>query len=163
MAEQRLFGESRTVYWPAEFGDLINMLKGLDVKGQPAHHPMYRYNTGPIVLAAMLGLFHNREREVGPQRQEINTDTFESHKFGNSTLSTFILLIPLIGTQDVELLRPEREDELIRKFERYAAGGLEYLRGAMATSADSSGEEIILSEIKQAIYAIDDVLGKVQI
>lgn len=163
MAGQDLFSASRTVYWPTEFIDLANMLKGLDPSGQSTHHAMYRYNTGPVVLAAMVGLFHNREREVGPQRQEVSTDTFESHKFGNSTLSTFILLVPLIGTQDLELLRPEREDELIRKFERYVAGGFEYLRGALASSADSTGESVIMAEIARAIDVIDDATGKIRI
>lgn len=163
MAEQSLFSGSRAVYWPTEFSDIVNMLKGLDAKGQSAHFGMYRYNTGPIVLAAMVGLFHNRERDVGPQRQEISTDTFESHKFGNSTLSTFILLVPLIGTEDIDLLRPEREDELIRKFERYAAGGLEYLRGAITNSADSTGESVIKAEIDRALRAIDEAAGSVTI
>jgi len=163
MAEQNLFFASRTVYWPAEFTDIVNMLKGLDAAGQSAHPALYRYNTGPVVLAAMIGLFHRREREVGPQRQEISTDTFESHKFGNSTLSTFILLVPLIGTHDLDLLRPEREDELIRKFERYAAGGFEYLRGAMAGTADATGQVVLMVEIKRAIEAIDEAKGEVQI
>lgn len=163
MADKGLFTVSRVVYWPTEFSDLVNMLKGLDSGGQNTHPPMYRYNTGPVVLAAMLGLFHNRERDVGPQRQEISTDTFDSHRIGNSTLSTFILLVPLIGTQDLELLRPEREDELIRKFERYAAGGLEYLRGALSTSADSTGRAVIMTEIDRAIKAIDESVGKIHI
>jgi hypothetical protein len=163
MAAQSLFSASRSVYWPTEFTDIVNMLKGFDAAGQSSHPPMYRYNTGPVVLAAMIGLFHKREREVGPQRQEISTDTFESHKFGNSTLSTFILLVPLIGTQDIELLRPEREDELIRKFERYAAGGFEYLRGAMARTADSTGQSAVMAEIKKAIEAIDDAQGTTRI
>lgn len=62
-----------------------------------------------------------------------------------------MLLIPLIGTQDVQLLRPEREDELIRRFERYAAGGFEYLRGALSSSSDSTGQAIIKNEIEQAL------------
>jgi hypothetical protein len=150
MAQQGLFSESRAIYWPSEFTDIVNMLKGLDAAGQPSHHALYRFNTGAVVLAAVIGLSRKRERDVGPQRQEISTDTFESQKFGNSSLSAFVLLIPLIGTQDVEMLRPEREDELIRKFERYAAGGFEYLRGALSSSSDSTGQAIIKSEIEQA-------------
>lgn len=159
MAQHGLFSGSRSVYWPAEYSDLINMLKGLDSTGQPSHQAMYRYNTGAIVLAAVVGLIHNRERDVGSQRQEISTDTFEAQKFNNSSLSAFVLLIPLIGTQDVELLRPEREDELIRKFERYAAGGLEYLRGALSNSSDSTGQTIIRSEIARAMesYAVSEI------
>ncbi len=151
MAQQGLFSESRAIYWPSEFSDIVNMLKGLDATGQPSHHALYRFNTGTVVLAAVIGLARKRERDVGPQRQEISTDTFESQKFGNSSLSAFVLLIPLIGTQDVELLRPEREDELIRKFERYAAGGFEYLRGALSSSSDSTGQAIIKNEIEQAL------------
>jgi len=163
MAQQRLLSEQRSIYWPAEFGDLVNMMKGLDASGQLAHDPLYRYNTGPVVLAAVLGLIHNREREVGPQRQEISTDTFETQKFGNSSLSAFVLLIPLIGTQDTELLRPEREEELIRKFERYAAGGFEFLRGAMSTSSDSSGHTIVKAEIARALIKYTELTAEIQI
>lgn len=151
MAQQSIFSASRSVYWPGEYADLVNMLKGQDTNGSAAHAPMYRYNTGPIVLAAILGLSHQREKDVGPQRQEISTDTFEAHRFGSANLASYLLLIPLIGTGDIELLRPEREDELIRKFERYAAGGLEYLRGAMSRSSDSSGQAVIKAEIKRAM------------
>lgn len=153
MAQQGLFSETRTIYWPSEYSDLVNMLKGLDPAGQASHQAMYRYNTGAVVLAAIVGLIHKREREVGSQRQEISTDTFESQKFGNSSLSAFVLLVPLIGTQDIELLRPEREEELIRKFERYAAGGFEYLRGALSRSSDSTGQTIIQKEIADALLS----------
>lgn len=154
------FSPTRTIYWPSAYADLVNTLKGLDLNGQPTHPPMYRYNTGVIVMAAVLGLVHCREEEVGPQRQEISTDTFEVHKFTNSSLSAFLLLIPLIGTQDIELLRPEREDELIRKFERYAAGGLAYLREAMSTSSDTTGLSIIRSEIQQAMKRYERLLDE---
>ena len=143
MADQRHFSSSQTIHWPTEYAYIVNMLKGLDLNGQPSHDPLYRYNTGPVLLAATIGLAHNREREVGTSRQEISTDTFESHRLGNSqsTLASLVLLIALIGTQDVEMLRPDREAELIRKFERYAAGGFEYLRGALSTSDDVTGPD----------------------
>jgi hypothetical protein len=112
----------------------------------------------PVLLAATIGLAHNRERDVGPSRQEISTDTFESHRLGNSqsSLASLVLLIALIGTQDVELLRPDREAELIRKFERYAAGGFEYLRGALSTSDDVTGQAVIREEIRRALSAQSD-------
>ena len=150
MAQERVFSAARTIYWPTEFSYIVNILKGLDVNGEPSHEALYRYNTGPIILAAVLGLAHNRERAVGPQRQEISTDTFEGHRIGNSSLASMILLIGLMGAQDIELLRPEREEELVRKFERYAAGGFEYLRGALAHSDDVTGHKIVLQEIERA-------------
>ena len=158
MADQRHFSSSQTIHWPTEYAYIVNMLKGLDLNGQPSHDPLYRYNTGPVLLAATIGLAHNREREVGTSRQEISTDTFESHRLGNSqsTLASLILLIALIGTQDVEMLRPDREPELIRKFERYAAGGFEYLRGALSTSDDVTGQAVIREEIRRALSAQSD-------
>jgi hypothetical protein len=158
MADQRHFSSSQTIHWPTEYAYIVNMLKGLDLNGQPSHDPLYRYNTGPVLLAATIGLAHNREREVGTSRQEISTDTFESHRLGNSqsTLASLVLLIALIGTQDVEMLRPDREAELIRKFERYAAGGFEYLRGALSTSDDVTGQAVIREEIRRALSAQSD-------
>jgi hypothetical protein len=155
MAEQRHFSSSQTIHWPTEFAYIVNMLKGLDLNGQPSHDPLYRYNTGPVVLAATIGLAHNRQREVGPSRQEISTDTFETHRLGSSqsSLASVVLLIALIGTQDLELLRSDREAELIRIFERYAAGGFEYLRGALSTSDDVTGVRVIRDEIARVVAA----------
>lgn len=151
MIQQSLFTAGKTIYWPAEFADLVNMLKGQDSLGKPSHPALYSFNTGAIVLAAIVGLINGREREVGPQRLEISIDIFERQKLANSSLASYILLIPLIGTNDLELLRPEREDELITKFQRYAAGGLEYLRGAMSRSSDSTGSTVIKAELERAM------------
>ena len=159
MASQKVFVSSRTIYWPGEYSDIVNILKGQTSSGQTTHFAMYRYNTGPIILAAVLGLIYKREREVGTQRQEISTDVFESKRFGSSSLSSYVLLIPLIGTQDIELLRPEREEELIKKFERYAAGGLEYLRGALSTSSDETGQSVIKSEMTRALDSYNILLA----
>ena len=160
MTQQKHFSASQTIYWPTEYAYIVNMLKGLDMNGQPSHDPLYRLNTGPVVLAATIGLAHQRERDVGPNRQEISTDTFESNRLGSSqsSLASLVLLIALIGTQDVELLRPDREAELIRKFERYAAGGFEYLRGALSTSDDVTGQAMIRKEIRRSLSAQSDQL-----
>ena len=64
-----------------------------------------------------------------------------------SSLSAYLLLLPLLATKNIELLRPENEDELLRIFERYASGGFEYLRGAISTSPDTTGQMIISNEI----------------
>ena len=157
MTQQSLFTAGKTIYWPAEFADLVNMLKGQDSLGKPSHPALYSFNTGAIVLAAIVGLIHGREREVGPQRLEISVDIFERQKLANSSLASYILLIPLIGTSDLELLRPEREDELLGKFQRYAAGGLEYLRGAMSRSSDSTGYTVIKAEIERTVKHVPNL------
>jgi len=158
MALQKHFSTSQTIHWSKDFEYIVNMLKGLDLNGQPSHDPIYRYNTGPVVLAASIGLAQNREGDVGPNKQEISTDTFESQRIGNSqsSLASVVLLIALIGTQDIELLRPDREAELIRKFERYAAGGFELLRGALSLSDDVTGQTVIRKEVLRALSAQSD-------
>ena len=155
MASGALFATERSVYWPSEYVDLVNTLKGLGAGGKPSHAGMYKYNTGVIVLAAMVGLVNGREREVGSSRQEISTSTFESHRLGDASLGAFLFLVPLLAGSDVEALRGEREEELIRAFERFAAGGLEVLHGAMSMSADSTGFSVVRAELDRALKLAD--------
>lgn len=145
-----LFDRDRAVYWPAEYLDLVNLLKGLG-PGEKAHAPFYKFNTGVIALAAIVGLAHDRQRDIGPLRQQISTDTFASHRFGNVSLDTYIFMVPLLASNDTELLKSGREEEVIRQFERYAAGGLEILQDALSASSDSTGMSVMMAEIERAL------------
>lgn len=143
-----LFTKERTIYWPTEFVDLAAMLKGQNEKGQTISTPVYGYNTWIMVVGATLGVLHKRKREVGKERQEITTTTFASQN-----LESYIFLIPMLGKpeQGVDLLRPENEEELIREFERYAAGGLEVLRGLFDDSAGRSSELVLQQEVLRVL------------
>ena len=147
------FTSNKAVYWPAEFNPIVNLFKGLNELGEPipATAPMYQFNTYPVVLAALIGLVNNRQRDVGSQRSEIMTDTFENHKYRGVRLAAFLFLIPLIGKQDIDLLRPENEDLVLRTFEKYCAGGFEYLRGALSESYDDNGEAVLQAEVRKAM------------
>lgn len=148
MARPSLFSKERVVYWPSEFLSVANLLKGQNEKGQLVAPPLYTFNTGIMVLAATLGVQHKRKREVGGQRQEISTATFASHG-----LDAYILLIPLLGNAglSIDALRPDNEEELIREFERFAAGGFEVLRGLFDESAGKSGELILQQEMNRLL------------
>jgi hypothetical protein len=145
MARKSLFTKDRAVYWPSEFVPFVNFLKGQDENGQPTMAALYTYNTGAMILAASIGVAHQRKREVG-KGQEIMTSTFASQG-----LETYLFLLPLLGRGDtsVDMLRPEHEDELLREFERYAAGGFEVLQGMFDASAGKSGELILQQEIQK--------------
>jgi hypothetical protein len=56
-------------------------------------------------------------------------------------------LIPLLGDEKltVDVLRPENEEIVIREFERFAAGGLEYLVGVLEDSAGRSIDMVVQS------------------
>lgn len=152
MRNDRLFSKDRKVYWPTEFISEMNLLKGVDEKNQPVSNPLYPFFTGAMVLAASIGVANKRKREVGTGgRQEIDTSTFVAGQ--NGRLEKFIFLVPLLGNSSLGLdfLRPENEEELVREFERYAAGGLEILRGMFSESAGKSPELIIESLLHGAL------------
>jgi hypothetical protein len=152
MRNERLFSRDRKVYWPTEFIPEMNLLKGVDEKNQPVSHPLYPFFTGAMVLAASIGVANGRKREIGASgKQEIDTSTFASGQQGR--LEKFIFLIPLLGNSQLglEYLRPENEEELVREFERYAAGGLEMLRGMFSESAGKSPELIIEGLLRGAL------------
>ena len=125
MRGQSNFIKDRSVYWPGEYADVVNTLTGKNTQGVSIGNPLYHFNTGAIAFAASVGLKHRRKREVGSDRKEITTGTFASHR-----LEMYIFLIAMLGmdSPNVDLLRIDQEDAVIREFERYAAGGLEYLR-----------------------------------
>lgn len=140
MRKQSLFTKERLVYWPDEYSPVVNMLCGRDAEGRQAGVPLYAFNTGPIVLAASIGLKHGRKRDLGTKRNEISTVTFANHE-----LEAYLFLIPLLGNPDssMDQLRPENEEIVLREFERYAAGGLEYLSGEIEASAAKSADLIV--------------------
>lgn len=142
MRKQSLLSKERLVYWPEEFSEVVDLLNGRDREGRTVGSPLYSFNTGAIVLAASLGARDKRKREVGVRRKEISTATFLSHE-----LETYIFLIPLLGDPvlGTNFLRPENEEQVIREFERYAAGGLELLAGEMEASAGKSADVLVQS------------------
>lgn len=142
MRKQSLFSKERMVYWPGEFSEVVDLLNGRDRNGKVVTNPLYTLNVGAIALAAALGVKDGRKREVGSDRKEISTNTFSGQG-----LESYLFLIPLLGNPNsgTELLRPENEDQLIKEFERYAAGGLEILAGEVESSAGKAMDILIQS------------------
>ena len=140
MRGQSLFSKERLVYWPEEFSEVVSLLNGRDVEGRIVGSSLYSFNTGAIVLAASLGARERRTREVGPKRKEISTSAFNSHR-----LEAYLFLVPLLGNpkNGTDFLRVENEENVIREFERYAAGGLEIIAGEMEASASKSVDVLV--------------------
>ena len=140
MRNQSHFTKERSVYWPGEFSDVVNTLTGKNTQGVTIGNPLYQFNTGAIAFAASVGLKHRRKRDVGSDRKEITTGTFASHR-----LEMYIFLIAMLGMENptVDILRPDQEEAVIREVERYAAGGLEYLRTEFELNATQSPDVVI--------------------
>lgn len=141
MRKQSLFSKERSVYWSDEFADVVNLLTGKDAEGKSVHTATYGFNSGAIAFAATVGVKQRRKREWGSGgRKEISTATFAAHG-----LEAYIFLVALLGGDlgSVEILRPDNEELLIKEFEQYAAGGLEYLRSEFAASPTRSAEWVV--------------------
>jgi hypothetical protein len=157
MSQRRQFVSQRVARFPSEYEFIMDLLKGKDANGQSSHPPLIRYNTTGMILAASVGLLHGRRAELGADKTEVPLEFFESHRLGTSqtTLSTAILLIALLDTQDVELLRPEREADILRAFEKLVAGGFSFLRAALSRSTDVTGYGVIREEVERALRATE--------
>jgi dnd system-associated protein 4 len=148
MRKQSLFSKERLVYWSDEFADVVNLLTGRDALGNTTHSPLCSLNADVIALAAVIGVKHKRKRDFGNGvRKEISTTTFATRG-----LEPYIFLVGLLGgsMSNVEILRPDNEEILVREFEQYAAGGLEYLRGDFSASPTTPPELIVEKLISSA-------------
>lgn len=160
MRKQSLFSKERLVYWSDEFADVVNLLTGKDAQGNSTHPPLCSLNADAIVLAAAVGVKHKRKREFGNGgRKEISTATFATRG-----LEAYIFLVGLLGgsMSNVEILRPENEEAILKEFEQYAAGGLEYLRSefsqAPMKTADWAIERLFQPEDSRGVTEIPNLI-----
>jgi len=141
MRKQSLFSKERLVYWSDEFSDVVNLLTGKDAQGNAAHPPVCSLNADAIALAAAVGLKHKRKREFGNGvRKEISTVTFAARGW-----EPYIFLAGVLGgtMSNVDILRPDNEELLIKEFEQYAAGGLEFLRTEFSQAPTKSIDWVV--------------------
>lgn len=146
MRQAQLMSKERLIYWPGEFAEIMDLLTGKDKHGGRLPIAMYEFNTQAIVLAACIGVAEGRKRDIGSStKKEISTVTMAGHG-----LERFIFLIPQLAEPDkaVDILRTSNEELAIREFERYAAGGLEVLAGAIERSPLSSIDAIVAQLVK---------------
>jgi len=59
-----VFKKERTLYWPAEFGDVMAMLTGVREGGELGGPRLFQTNAHVMVLAAIIGVNNNRMRSI---------------------------------------------------------------------------------------------------
>ncbi len=146
MARRTLFETERPVYWPSEYAEIVSLMKGSHANSD-RHAPLFKLNAGVVIFAGMMGLVRNRKGEIKAGRQEITTGTFEAHSLGGVSLCSYIFLIALLGGCEVESLRVDREDEVLRMFEKYVAGGFEVIQEELNKSSDATGLSVVVAEL----------------
>jgi hypothetical protein len=152
----------KVIRWPKKYSDVVNILSSLkeDNSHEEPYLPLYKLNAGILIAAAAIGLEKGIEEEVSTisgETNEIRTDTFDSNAFGQIKLSYYIALIVFLYTKDKEIIRDDRDDELIKIFQKLAAGGLSYLKGSFfdRENTDRTGRNVILNEISNSLRKIN--------
>ena len=115
--------------------------------------PFYKTNAGILIAAASIGLIKGIEEDVTGETLTIRTETFDTNRFGQIAFSYYVALIVFLHTKDKEIIRDDRDDELIKVFQKLAAGGLSYLKGSLfdRANSDRTGRTVILKEISDSL------------
>lgn len=142
-----LFTKDITVCWPERYEPIVEFLKS-GTHGAAAD-ALFKLNVEVVVLAACIGLLTNTKSAVGDRRKEIALSTFNGH-----SLSSYLFLIPLMATEEVDLSLMRNEDgeqRAVSIFQEYAAGGLQYLT-----------EEYEQSGLKTPFSFVRDMIDKIK-
>jgi hypothetical protein len=151
----------KVIRWPKKYSDIADIILSLNEDGshEDPYLPFYDNYAGVLIVAASLGFTKSLQEDVGSSSSdtnEIRSDTFERSKFGQISLSYYMALIVFLHTRDRNMIREDRDDDMVKNFQRLAAGGLSYLRGAVfdRANSDRTGRVILQKEIASAIKAI---------
>ena len=157
------FKIDQNVYWDGQYEDIMLMMRGQDPKGEKVHAPMYSTYAEASILAAAIGLRENRQKPLNnDNRKEIPLSVYKGRALGETTdptLDQYIALMSIIFLKDVKLLEDDGGDEnqkkIILTFQELVNGGLEFLRGELSSSNDSTGKAILFNQIKIALKTIE--------
>ncbi|MDO8291100.1 MAG: hypothetical protein Q7T44_17945 [Parvibaculum sp.] len=130
----------KNVYWSKKYEPIVNRLTGKDREDKKRS---FETNMDVLVFAAVLGIKEGASEKVASDRLEISIDVFNNRKmFG------VIYLIGLLHTKDANVLRQEREGEMIAIFQDYAMGGLNLIEAWLDEQpTDLYGDKILLEKI----------------
>ncbi|MBL6791374.1 MAG: hypothetical protein ISQ46_04975 [Methylophilaceae bacterium] len=169
MADDRFFLEGKNFWWPSEYADIMQMLGGKNSKDEKTHPAMYKNNAYSVILAATIGLIHNRKADIGKNPLAIDTSIFDRNKLGNIPLSYFFGLIFLLSDEknpekNIEKFRDSddnddsNEEYMIKIVQQFTAGGLEYLRGSINEKGDLTGSLVLNNEALPFLKKIEKII-----
>lgn len=117
-----------------------------------------------VCFAAVLGFQENKRTPLSGKSHDIDYRIWQSSAFAVDLL----FLIPLAAERDPELMRPEREDDLVEIFEEFANGGFQILRSWMnETPGDPYGDRALLNALHKYGYLtapkkVDAVISRIE-
>lgn len=117
-----------------------------------------------LCFAAALGFEKEQRLPLGTTTAEVDARVWENL----DSAVDMVYLVGVAGAQNLDVLQPDREEELVTIFEEFANGGLQILDGWLrAQGGDVYGDQAILTSLrregllgespKSVSKAIDDV------
>ncbi len=119
---------------PKEFDELLNLLKDKD-------DGVFSSFKSALVFASAIGFREKRKLEFSDSSEPINWTLFNENQD-----QPYIYSLALSEFDDVSYLQEDKFLEVVKLFEEYAAGGLEYLDGTLDKSNIKESLEGILSK-----------------
>lgn len=152
----------RTIRRPEAFEPLVRQLA--EIAHPISKRSIFATMRELLCFAAVLG-FSEQVRTPLERTNEIDARIFEN----SQQAIDLIYLLALAGSKDASILQPDREDEMIRIFEEYAATGLKVLDRWMKEKPDDVyGDQAILAALRRYGFlseqksTVDDVIGNVK-
>lgn len=97
-----------------------------------------------LIFCAAVGYAKERRKSVPSSGKGVPYRIFE-----NNQREGYIYLLALAAEGDPSILSGERDDEVVRIFEEYAAGGLEEVEAWLSASpTDISGVQVLIARIQ---------------
>lgn len=97
-----------------------------------------------LIFCAGVGLVADKKRPVSSSGKAVPYRIFETNQ-----KEGYIYLVALAATKDASLLSGDKDDEVAKIFEEYAAGGLEEVESWLASNpTDISGVEALISKLQ---------------
>ncbi|MEB4633716.1 hypothetical protein [Burkholderia contaminans] len=109
---------------------------------QYGNRPIFVTQRDLICFCAVLGVHIGTRLTLPSDTHDLDGRVFETH----APSSDIIFLVALTESRDATILAPDREDEMLRIFEEYAATGLRTISEWFAkTSSDVYGLDALLN------------------
>lgn len=135
------FHFSRPINRLKKHSDLINKLTK---KRHPdSNKPLFLTIKELMFFAAAIGFINRLPKPIDHVDFKEKED-IQQHIFGSDSNSSLIHLIGLADNEKLEILKKENSGSLIKIFEEYANGGLDYIT-EREVLGDETGEQTILN------------------
>lgn len=130
----------RNIRRPAAHEEIFRLLT--ERSQQYGNRPIFVTQRDLLCFCAILGV-HVGTRSILPgETHDLDGRVFETH----ASSSDIIFLIALTDSRDATILAPDREDDMLRIFEEYAATGLSTIsEWFLKTPSDLYGVDALLN------------------